>query len=165
MNIFVLDKDPMVAAEYHADKHVPKMCVELLQQLGSAVIRHGAEPWEMPLTSKGTPLKGGYHNHPCTRWVGDSRENFKWAAMHGLALCIEYTNRYHKTHACESGITHLMQMAEMIPDGELTPHAQAMPVEYKCIDPVRAYRTYYINDKKSFAKWEKLKNTPYWWIL
>jgi hypothetical protein len=33
------------------------------------------------------------------------------------------------------GILHLMQMAEMIPDGSLTPHAQAMPDEYKCIDP------------------------------
>jgi len=163
MNIFVLDKDPMVAASYHCDKHVSKMCVELLQQLGSAVIRHGAEPWEMPLTAKGTPLKGGYHNHPCTRWVGDSRANFNWAAMHGIGLCTEYTNRYHKIHACERGILHLMQMAEMIPDGPLTPFAQAMPVEYKCIDPVRAYRTYYINDKKPFAKWEKLNNTPAWW--
>ena len=56
MNIFVLDPDPVKAAEYYCDKHVPKMCVELYQQLGSAVIRHGATPDQMPLTSKGTPL-------------------------------------------------------------------------------------------------------------
>ena len=163
MNIFVLDKDPLIAAQYHCDKHVVKMILEIFQQMGSAVIRHGAEPWEMPLTSKGTPLKGGYHNHPCTRWVGESRANFNWTAMHGIGLCIEYANRYGKVHSCERGIHHLAQMAEMIPDGSLTPFAQAMPNEYKCIDPVRAYRTYYINDKKAFAKWDKLNNTPHWW--
>ena len=44
MNIFVLDRDPREAARMYCDKHTPKMVVELLQQLGSAVIRHGATP-------------------------------------------------------------------------------------------------------------------------
>ena len=57
MNIFVLDEHPVKAAQYYCDKHVPKMVVELFQQLGSATIRHGATPEQMPLTSKGTPLR------------------------------------------------------------------------------------------------------------
>ena len=165
MNIFVLDRDPFVAAGYYCDKHVPKICLEIYQQLGSAVIRHGAQPWEMPLTKSGTPLKEAHRNHPCTRWVGDTRANFNWAVMHGIGLCTEYTNRYGKIHSCERGILHLGQMAEMIPDGSLTSFAQAMPDEYKCIDPVRAYKNYYLGDKKRFAKWEKLNNTPSWWVV
>lgn len=41
---------------------------------------------------------------------------------------------------------------------------QAMPEEYKNPDPVKAYRTYYLNDKKDFAKW-KLGNVPIWWNI
>ena len=69
MNIFVLSEDPTEAARMMCDKHIPKMVVETMQMLGSAVIRHGAQPDDMPLTSKGTPLKGGYHFHPCSRWA------------------------------------------------------------------------------------------------
>lgn len=164
MNIFVLDEHPAKAAEYYCDKHVPKMVVELYQQLGSAVIRHGAKPNQMPLTSKGTPLKGGYHNHPCTRWCGDSRINYMWASTHAIALCLQYNIRYNKIHACESGIRHLADMQHMIADGPLTPFALAMPEQYKSQDAVYSYRQYYIHEKKTFAKWDKLNNVPDWWI-
>ena len=36
MNIFVLDNDPIKAAEYSCDKHVVKMIVESCQMLSSA---------------------------------------------------------------------------------------------------------------------------------
>ena len=36
MNIFVLDKDPHIAAQMHCDKHVPKMIVESAQMLSTA---------------------------------------------------------------------------------------------------------------------------------
>jgi len=140
MNIFVLDEDPIAAAKMYCDKHIPKMCVEMLQMMGSAVIRHGATPDMMPLTKKGTPLKGGYHNHPCTRWAGDSRANFLWVAHHAAALCEEYTLRFGKTHFCEKGIVHLCSMDSLIPEGKslysqtwlpLTPFALAMPDEFR----------------------------------
>lgn len=164
MNIFVLHEHPVTSAKMYCDKHVPKMVVEMLQQLGSAVIRHGATPDMMPLTKKGTPLKGGYHNHPCTRWVGDSRENFYWACDHALALCTEYTKRFGKTHFCEKGIEQLFTMAAVIPTGDLTPFALAMPQEYQLVffnDTVTAYREYY--HSKEFAKWEKGTPAPDWW--
>ena len=50
----------------------------------------------------------------------------------------------------------------LLPDTELTPFAQAMPDEYKNVDPVIAYRTYYINDKKDFATWKN--KVPDWWV-
>ena len=50
-----------------------------------------------------------------------------------------------------------------IPDGPLTPFAQAMPDEYKDPDPVQAYRAYYMGEKAGFAKWNK-RNTPEWYL-
>jgi len=167
MNIFILHFQAVIAAMMYCDKHVPKMCVELLQQMGSAVIRHGATPEQMPLTKKGTPLKGGYHRHPCTVWCGDSRANFEWASRHAIGLCEEYTRRFGKTHFCEKGIRHLAEMSHMIPEGELTPFAQAMPDEYKHENAVTAYRAYYHSKRFSNGppRWDRSPTgAPKWWV-
>jgi hypothetical protein len=165
MNIFVLDQNPKTAAKMHCDKHVVKMVVELYQQLGSALRRHGATDDVMPFTKKGTALKGGYHDHPCTRWTGDTRDNFMWACIHALALSEEYTHRYDKVHFCHDGIKQMAKMSWMIPIGSLTPFAQAMPDEFKNQDAVQAYRDYYnINKRESITcKWDKGRPEPSWW--
>jgi hypothetical protein len=172
MNIFCLDTDPIIAAEQHCDKHVVKQIVEDFQMLGSAVIRHGAKPTEMPLTQKGTPLKGGYHNHPCTIWVGENRSNFEWTCFHALALAEEYTRRYNKKHSCQSGIEHLCKMLEIVPKGNQTEFAVAISADQKCrnhlnfneLSVVNKYREYYNYDKASFAKWTK-RSVPEWFQM
>ena len=163
MNIFVLNQDPVIAAQEHCDKHCVKMVLELYQQLGSALRRHGATDSVMPVTQKGTPLKGGYHNHPCTRWVGDSRKNFAWACEHAIGLAEEYTYRYGKRHACHDGILKMQKLAHMIPHGKLTAFAQAMPDEYRNPDAVTAYKSYYVLDKYKNIQmtWTKRK-CPNW---
>ena len=100
MNIFFLDTDAVKAAEMQCDKHVPKMAVESVQMLVSALRRHGATDNDVPLTKAGTPHRGGYANHPSTRWAGNTAGNFFWLADHGIALCREYTHRFGKEHAC-----------------------------------------------------------------
>lgn len=165
MNIFVLHSNPYLAAEMHCDKHCVKMVLELYQQLGSAVRRHGASDEDMPLTSRGTPLKGGYHNHPCTKWVGNCRENFDWAFTHAMALAEEYSYRYGKEHACLSGIKKLARLSHLIPNNSrLQQFVMAMPDEYKQGDPVEAYRDYYWLEKrfKFNMKWTR-RSPPYWW--
>ena len=161
MNIFVLDLDPVLAARMHCDKHVPKMCVEAAQMMASALRRHGATDEQMPLTKSGTPYKGGYAHHPCTVWAGDVRANFDWLAEHALVLCEEYTSRFGKTHACVQPIERMADMGSIIPEGDLTPFAQAMPDEYRDDDAVKAYQAYY--HSKQFAKWEKGTPAPDWW--
>jgi hypothetical protein len=169
MNIFTLNSCPIKSAEDHCDKHVVKQIVEDFQMLGSAVIRHGAKVNEMPLTQKGTPLKGGYHNHPCTRWVGENRSNFEWTCLHALALAEEYTMRYNKRHSCQNGIEHLCKMLEMIPKGSQTEFAVAISADQNCrhhpafdsSSVVDKYRLYYICDKVTFAKWTK-RPIPEW---
>ena len=166
MNIFVLDNDPVIAAQFCCDKHCVKMVVELYQQLGSAVRRYGATDEDMPLTQSGKPLRGGYANHPCTKWCGESRSNFIWAVKHAIALAKEYTFRYEKTHACEAGIYKLGKMSEIIPKGELTAHALAMPEIYQNnLSAVASYRDYYWYDKRHNiqCEWNKGRSVPVWW--
>jgi hypothetical protein len=161
MNIFVLDTNPITAAEMHCDKHVPKMCVEAAQMMASALRRHGATDEQMPLTKAGKPYKGGYKHHPCTVWAGDNRGNFSWLALHALALCAEYTKRFGKIHACHNPIYIMSTMDYIIPEGGLTAFALAMPDEYRDDDAVKAYQAYY--HSKQFAKWEKGTPAPDWW--
>jgi len=163
MNIFVLDKDPVKAAQMHCDKHCVKMVLELYQQLGSALRRHGATDNMMPKTQKGTPLKGGYHNHPCTRWVGDSRANFDWACDHAIALAEEYTYRYGKRHKSQQIIEWCVTNKLNICDKGFTEPPKAMPDECKLESVIDSYRNYYIKEKKSFAKW-KNRDIPEWFL-
>ena len=162
MNIFVLDLDPVKAARMHCDKHIPKMCVEAAQMMASALRRHGATDEQMPFRKDGkSRYKGGYKNHPCTRWAGDSRDNFIWLARHAQALLTEYSNRFDKVHAC-NGPIHIMSCKDyIIPEGGLMHFAQAMPDKYRDDDAVKAYQAYY--HSKQFAKWEKGTPAPDWW--
>jgi len=161
MNIFVLNISPVLAARMHCDKHVPKMCVEAAQMMASALRRHGATDEDMPLTKAGKPYKGGYAHHPCTVWAGDSGANFRWLAEHGLALCLEYSMRFGKQHACHEPIGMMYAIHGTVPHDKLTPFAQAMPDEYRDADAVKAYQAYY--HSKQFAKWEKGTPAPDWW--
>ena len=108
MNIFVLDANPITAARMMCDKHIPKMVVETAQMLASALRRHGATDDIMPIAkTTGRPYKGGYHNHPCTVWTGDTQQNFLWLVDHGLALSQEYIMRFGKIHACSANAISL----------------------------------------------------------
>ena len=162
MNIFVLDEDPYASARMMCDKHIPKMVVESAQMMASALRRHGATDEDMPLTKSGTPYKGGYQHHPCTVWAGETQDNFDWLADHAYKLLCEYWERFGKEHACTIPIMHMYNMELDLPEGGLTPFAQAMPDEFKHEDAVKAYRAYY--HSKTFAKWEKGTPAPDWWM-
>ena len=184
MNIFVLHEDPIQAAQMMCDKHIPKMIVESAQMMASALRRHGATDKHMPIAkTTGRPYKGGYHDHPCTVWCGDTQMNFLWLAEHGQELSRQYTARFTdwellkvapinqpKVHGCSSAIEHMKKYSFMIPKGALTPFARAFnkkkyPFLYdeSIFTAVEAYRAYYSLDKH-FAKWEKGTPAPQWWV-
>jgi hypothetical protein len=170
MNIFVTSNSPIESAQNLCDKHLPKLVVENFQMLTCAVIRYNAPVELLPLTKSGNPAKGGYHRHPCSVWAGDSRANFNWLSNHAKETCKEYTFRFGKTHFCEKGIDKLSSLDYLIPDGELTPFAVAISQDSLCrqvpdfesFSVVNKYRTYYIKDKASFAKWTHGRNQPEW---
>jgi hypothetical protein len=152
MNIFVLDEDPERAARDLCDQHVVKMVVESAQILSTALWHHGVE----------APYKPTHARHPCVLWAGAARPNFGWLAAHGLAMSDEYTRRYKRTHSSTAVVCYCASLAGAIPDAEATAFVQAMPESFKGSDAVRAYRTYYIEDKARFARWAYC-DPPSWW--
>lgn len=172
MNIFVVNTDPVDAALSLCDKHVPKMTVESVQMLVSALRRHGAEDADVPLTAKGTPHKGGYANHPSTLWAGESRENFNWLLSHAEALAGEFSYRFNKEHACLKQLDKLKESAGFVPSGDMTPIAICVGPDLQekygsthlpIHEAVDCYREFYVLDKSKFALWQKGRNAPHWW--
>lgn len=165
MNIFVLDINPIKAAEAMDCVRVPKMVTESAQMMASALRRYDATDEQMPLTKSGKPYLGGYKHHPCTVWAGETRSNFWWLSLHAEALLDEYYHRFGKVHACHNAIYQMSGMYKMIPEGDLTPFAQAMPDEYKDDDAVEAYRRYY-HSKIHSAGGVHYRHTspPDWWM-
>lgn len=159
MNIFYTDKDPKVCAESLCDKHIPKMVLESAQLLCNSL------PAEL------TPYRRVHQSHPCSKWVGYSNKNYEWLLMHSVALCDEYEFRYGKVHKCLDIISYCYDNFHSIKfeSEELTEHALAIkknvyPELLALNDTILAYRLYYFFDKKRFAKWNKGRLPPNWWL-
>lgn len=158
MNIFVLDTDPVQAAQFHCDKHVVKMVLESTQILSTLHHVHG----DVSKLSV-TPYAKTHHHHPCVIWAGESEANFNFLVDLTEALFDEYTYRYEKLHKSSQVFNEVKHKPSRIPEGDLTQFALAMPEQYKCDDPVESYRAYYRGDKHGFAKWTH-RAEPYWWF-
>ena len=161
MNIFFLDKTPEKSAQYLCDKHIPKMLLESCQMLSTAVRRHLLYDDELPYI-----YKSAYPNHPMTKWVGDTRNNFRWAIDNAVSINDEYTKRFGKLHKSSLVLNKIWfeNYIDLMPREKFTTPPQCMPDEYRDKDYVTAYRRYYNTDKKYFAKWEKGRGCPEWWI-
>lgn len=155
MNIFYLDHDPKLAAQYHCDKHVVKMCIEYAQLLSTTVRLLVPEQ-----CTENYPYKATHVNHPCAVWTRQSYDNFEFLGELLVRLGEEYTTRYGKLHKSVALMEELTAPASF-PFKGFTEPPQCMPVEYKSFDTVESYRTYYMCEKKYFATWKT--QPPYWW--
>jgi hypothetical protein len=183
MNIFVLDEDPRLAAEYHCNKHVVKMILESAQMLCSAHWYSLLNEHEKKLTdfkgarkakewlfsnshpSKIPPYSFTHIYHPCTVWTSKCVGNYNWHVSLMRALLDEYTVRYGKKHKCEDAWKwlHDNEPSHISSSKCVTEHPQAMPEDCKVPgSSVQAYRNYYSNHKRRFAKWEPRAKTPHW---
>ena len=154
MNVFVLDRDPTIAAQSQCDKHVVKMPLETAQLL--CTTHHVLGNHDSSL------YKPTHANHPCTIWARASRANYLWLFKHFEALNDEYFFRYYKNHLSWRKLRDILcEPPSGLHGDELTPFAQAMPDEYKHADAVEAYRAYYINDKAPLLKYTK-RVKPNW---
>mgnify|MGYP003625697207 FL=1 len=171
MNIFAVHRNPVIAARSLCDSHISKMTLESAQMLASACIRHGVKPEDLPKTKAGSPYKAAHPHHPSTVWCGENRANFEWLCWHGLALGIEFEDRYGKRHASSDAIEQACSVIEQIPMGSQTPFARAINKEQypqlnnitEWPNTVLAYRAFYMLNKKSFAKWGEGRTPPAWW--
>tara|TARA_B100000902_G_scaffold103202_1_gene105490 strand:+ start:251 stop:763 length:513 start_codon:yes stop_codon:yes gene_type:complete len=160
MNIFILHEHPGVAAMMMCDKHIPKMIVESGQMLSSAHRILDGDNVDDRL------YKIAHPNHPCTKWVCKTEDNYKWLYDHFITLGMEYEYRRNRVHlTIEKLISPLKIPPNNIPKGGLTKFVQAMEQFPDCKvegDAVQAYRNYY-HAAKPFAKWEWRRESPNWW--
>ena len=168
MNIFYLDKDPKICAEMHCDKHVCKMIIEYAQLMSTAhrvidgVSYEGRTAnnrriarWKHPLENHEKVLyKASHINHPSNIWVRESQNHYNWLYEMWTHLCDEYTHRYDKIHMTDSKLRGILKSPPMQIDVKtfVDPYL-AMPNDVKQTNVVEAYKNYYINYKKDFAKW------------
>ena len=120
------------------------MCLETAQILSTALFTNGVA---------GVPYKPTHKKHPCCVWAAETKDNFDWLVIHGIALCDEYTRRFGKVHASRKVIEFCGAHSYLMPPGPITPFAQAMPDVYKDACAITAYRNYYKAQKASFATW------------
>lgn len=185
MNIFVVDEDPIKAAQSLCDAHVVKMIVESCQLLSTQDQLHGIVNGRYNIT---------HENHPC-RLCLCSPYNRLWLKLHLGALLKEYTFRYGKIHKCQEMFTSLWASdLEYVPEfspfvdglalehfmrtglGELTTFPQCMPEEYQLnaltakrligyiADTVQAYRRYYRYKAHSLKRFRYTKREEPEWL-
>ncbi len=154
MNIFVVDEDPQIAARMLCDKHVIKMILESAQMLSTVMHENNvANP----------PYRSTHKHHPCTKWAGETMDNYFWLIRHFGTMCHEYTYRYNKVHKCQQYFQDFVNAGYHVTPGPLTPFALAMPEQYRCPDAVQSYRHYYRAEKARFATW-RIRSAPAWFI-
>ena len=180
MNLFILNKDPIIAAQQQCDKHVVKMPLESGQMLSTAHrLLDGNEYFE--INEKGRKLKrwklddyredilykAVHPKHPCTLWTMESSANYRWHYEHFRALAKEFEYRYGKQHSTWVDLHEtLATLPKNIPlKNSMTPFKLAMGVAPDCIniaDPVGSYRKFYMTKQYRFSmEWTK-RPIPEW---
>ena len=178
MNIFYLDNNPKICAQYHVDKHCVKMILETAQLLSTAhriidgtksVIMSGSgrrkQVWALPDAEMNEILYSATHvNHPSAVWVRKSGLNYAWLHKLLVELCTEYTHRYGKVHKVQR--EYLMEALKTPPKNILWTHftepTPAMPDQYKVPgDAITSYRNYYNGEKQRMFSWKK-REIPEW---
>ncbi len=181
MNRFAIEETPRQCAISHCDKHIVKMPLEEAQMLCTAHRVLDGTPEKRPSKSGKTMVN--YHrlddqrdsilynavhqSHPCTKWVMESSENYRWAYSLFMELCREYTHRYGKVHMCEQKLwMALGNLPKNIPEGPMTPMPLAMGSNPECInhdDVMGSYRHYYATKKERFKMVWTNRTQPTWW--
>ena len=154
MNIFILDEDNDLNARYYVDKHIVKIPLEIAQILCSVHHICGEK-------SDSIPYRLTHKNHPICVWARQSLSNYIWICRIGLSICKEYTYRYGKRHKSELVINWCLENLPKVNDIGLMQFVQAMPDEYKNPDPIKAYRSYYMGEKRHLFSWKK-REVPLW---
>jgi len=180
MNIFVLDRDPVLAAQLQCDKHVVKMIVESAQMLSTVHRYIDGDVYLCPSKSGLREVKNWRHpdpeldrilyrvvhlKHPCTAWTAQTSCNYEWHFKHFVALCDEYTHRYSRVHETEKKLKEILRKhPKGLTAKGLTPFALAMKANPECMldDPVESYRAFYKTKLARFSmKWTN-REIPEW---
>ena len=161
MNIFVTDQCPIQSARNLPDKHIVKMPLETCQML--AIIY---SDWYYGIGQlhklDGTPYRtvhGAFRNHPCTQWAAESYWNLSWLISHGMALCDEYTARFHKDHACQPAIAEAITIFEAAFDFNVDIYKDSLPMTFTRAMPESLKSDFTIT---TITAYQRYLNTKSW---
>ena len=178
MNIFLLDWDPVKAAQLQCDKHVCKMIVESAQMLSTAhrlldgqsyygTTKNGRKILRHDIGERNHLFYKAVHTkHPSTVWTTESDKNYDWHYKHFVALCKEYTYRYGRIHSTEEKMSEILaKPPKNIPKTDsMTKFKLAMSEFPECIKecPVESYQRFYVTKQERFKMvWTK-REIPLW---
>lgn len=186
MNLFYLDDDLDLCAEYHIDKHVGKMQLEATQLLSTALwidkligfVPRALDAEELSVVKDAMrelpsriddrrhmdiQYKACHHNHPSAIWVRSSLEHYYWTINYVNALESERLARSRaKPHdSCKE--CNRLELPRHILDRGFTPPTPAMPPELVSGDTVQDYRLFYMLDKAAIPATWKNTERPWWW--
>ncbi len=163
MNIFFLDHDPQLAAQFQCNKHVVKMILESAQLLST--VHHLKNKKDIKFLEK--IYMPTHEKHPCTLWLLESKEHYLWLAKHAIFLCEEYEYRYEKIHKSKAIIILCYKnIPKNLGNNKFIDPPKAMPdfLKNENENSVTAYRKYYTEHKKYKIKCEwKRRDPPSWW--
>lgn len=176
MNIFILDENKKLCAQYHNDKHIITSPIMVAQTLSTALYNVGRipAPW--------VDLK--YAAHGCVLWAGESIQNFLWLCELGLCLCEEYEYRFRSVtqnssdndshvHLAKSVILRCQGLVflcrhRFLDQRKLTPFYLAIPDNFICTahkdffaNTILSYRYYYCREEHG-SIWTK-RDIPFWY--
>lgn len=174
MNIFILDYNMEENAKQYCNAHIVKMITEHTQILCTAYWFYNLS-YIFPLKNLKTKEQKRIYkqqtnlfipthiNHPCNIWARESFSNYQY--LYRLNQCLHNEWKYRFNHTPEENHKSYLTMLRIpqdfnFNDKGLTQFTQAMPEQYRNADTVKAYRSYYINEKK-FSQWIK-RPVPQW---
>lgn len=179
MNLFILNENPVIAAQEQCDKHINKMVIESAQMLSTTHrMLDGTMYYELSKNNRRVKryklsdlresqlYKAVHFNHPCTIWTRESLYNYLWHYKHFVALCDEFTHRYGKVHMTDTKLRKVLMAPPFhIPNIERTPFKLAMKSNPECMfpeDPIKSYRMYYKTKQSRFKMAWTNRNVPEW---
>lgn len=176
MNLFIMSKSQQECSQYMMDKHIVKIILEAVQMLCTCKILYDEIEQDKNtgnyLTNDEVILYKPCHiNHPVTKWIRESYDNWKWTIKLCEEMHKEWLYRYnhpedkaHKSYLLAKYLKHNPPQLHKFPMSGLTPFAQAMPDCYKQDDAISAYKAYYMSpEKQKIASWKK-REVPVWYI-
>ena len=161
MNIFVTNQCPIQSARNLPDKHIVKMPLETCQMLSIIY-----SDWYYGIGQlhklDGTPYRtahGAFRKHPCTQWAAAEYWNLSWLISHGMALCDEYTARFHKHHACQPAIAEAITIFEAAFDFNVDIYKDSLPMTFTRAMPESIK---YDNTISTITAYKRYLNTKPW---
>lgn len=153
MQIYFLDSNPKLSAQYHPDKLVVKMITESLQILSTVCHIHNQ--------SELAVYKKTHSNHPSVVWASETIDNYLWLYDMTYWLYEEYKHRYNnKQHL--AGEKFKMLGIPYIKEEGLTKIKYGYKDErYHFEDRTEGYREYLKCEKSHILKYTK-RNIPEW---